>query len=115
MKKLMLVAVLAIAFVVSAFGQLTFHRFGAVAGEPELFGVVGLDLFEFSPGSDFWAELATYTTFNAEKSFGGPGVRKDWEQATYTVSAGAGLVVPLGAGWARIDDIGFGANLGVRF
>lgn len=103
-------------FATCAFAQsINYHRVGGIVGEPDLFMVAGLDLFELAPNAALWVEAVTFTSFDAQRAFGGVGLRKDWKMATYTVMGGFAFVVPVGAGWGRIDDIGFGVDIGVRF
>lgn len=116
MKKILLSIGLFLVLAVSAASQsVNYHRLGGVWGAPEPFIVVGVDLFEFSPGMNLWAETVTYTSFDAQTAYAGFGARKDWLRINYTVSAGLSIVTEVGVGWNNWSNVRAAANIGVKF
>lgn len=117
MTKLFIIASAAI-IAAGSFAQQINYRIGGVIGKGDLYGVVGVNLFELHDG--LWAETVTFTPLAGVSpelpALAGFGVMREWNQPRgYSVNTGVSILAPIGVGWSRVDNLKVGASVGVRF
>ena len=110
--------IIAAAIAVSSFAQNVNYRIGGIVGKGDLYGVVGVNLFEIHDG--LWAETVTFTPLAGVSTelpmLAGFGVMREWNQPRgYSVNAGVSVLAPVGTGWSRVDNLKIGASIGVKF